>query len=42
MYARIPFLHDKYLRPTPGGVPMAKDIWMMGIGVSLVVDSLNK
>jgi hypothetical protein len=41
MYARIPFLHDKYLRPTPGGVPIAKDIWMLGIGVSLVVDSLH-
>jgi hypothetical protein len=42
MYARIPFLHDKFLRPTPGGVPMAKDIWMLGIGVSLLVDSIKK
>ena len=41
MYARIPFLHDKFLRPTPGGVPMAKDIWMMGIGISLVLDSFE-
>jgi hypothetical protein len=41
MYVRVPFLHDKYLRPTPDGVPIAKDIWMMGIGISLVVDSLE-
>jgi hypothetical protein len=41
MYVRIPFLHDKYLRPTPGGVPLAKDIWMLGIGVGLVLDSIN-
>jgi hypothetical protein len=41
MYVRIPFLHDKYLRPTPGGTPMAKDIWMLGIGISLIVDSLK-
>jgi hypothetical protein len=41
MYVRIPFLHDKYLRPTPAGTPLAKDIWMLGIGLSLLVDSLT-
>lgn len=41
-YARIPFLHDKYLRPTPGGVPMAKNTRMLGIAVSLVLDSINE
>lgn len=39
MYARTPGLHDKYLRPTQGGVPIAKDIWMLGSGISLVVDA---
>lgn len=39
MYARTPSLHDKYLRPTQQGTAVAKDVWMAGIGVGLIVDA---
>jgi len=29
------------IRPTQQGVPLAKDVWMLGIGVGLVVDALT-
>lgn len=29
------------LRPTPQGVPLAKDAWMLGIGTSLVLDAMG-
>jgi hypothetical protein len=28
------------LRPTPQGIPLAKDVWMLGIGLSLILDEL--
>jgi hypothetical protein len=28
------------LRPTQQGIPIAKDVWMLGIGLSLLVDDL--
>ncbi len=39
LYVRTPGLHDKYLRPTPGGIGIAKDVWLTAIGVGLVVDA---
>lgn len=39
LYVRTPSLHDKYLRPTQGGVGIAKDIWMASIGYGLVIDA---
>lgn len=30
------------VRPTPQGVPLAKDIWMLGIGLSLLADDLTE
>ena len=39
MYVRTPGLHDKYLRPTHNGVPIAKDVFMLGSGLSLVIDA---
>lgn len=39
MYVRTPSLHDKYLRPTQGGTAIAKDVWMLGSGISLIVDA---
>ena len=39
MYARTPGLHDKYLRPTQAGTPIAKDVWMAGAGLSLIIDA---
>ena len=39
MYVRTPSLHDKYLRPNQAGTAVAKDVWLLGSGVSLVVDA---
>lgn len=38
-YIRTPGVHDKYLRPTPGGIALAKDVWLAGIGIGLVIDA---
>ncbi|MDD7938303.1 hypothetical protein PHK61_07715 [Actinomycetospora lutea] len=37
LYLRTPGMHDGNLRPTQQGTPIAKDIWMLGIGVALVL-----
>jgi hypothetical protein len=29
------------VRPTQQGIPLAKDVWMLGIGLSLLVDDLT-
>jgi hypothetical protein len=39
LYVRTPALHDAYMRPTQGGVGIAKDIWMASIGYGLVIDA---
>jgi len=39
MYVRTPALHDKYLRPNQAGTAVAKDVWLLGSGISLVVDA---
>jgi hypothetical protein len=39
MYVRTPGVHDSKLRPTHAGTALAKDIWMAGIGIGLVVDA---
>lgn len=39
LYVRTPALHDKYLRPTQGGIAIAKDVWLAAIGFGLVVDA---
>jgi hypothetical protein len=39
MYVRTPALHDKYMRPTADGTAVAKDVWMAGIGIGLVIDT---
>jgi uncharacterized membrane protein YphA (DoxX/SURF4 family) len=40
MYWRTPGMHeDGSLRPTQQGIPIAKDVWMLGIAASLVLDS---
>lgn len=42
MYVRTPGLRrDGSLRPSPQGVPLAKDVWMLGIGLGLVIDALT-
>jgi hypothetical protein len=41
LYWRAPGTHEEgSLRPTPQGVPLAKDSWMLGIGAALVLDAL--
>jgi hypothetical protein len=37
LYLRTPGMHDGNFRPTQQGTPIAKDIWMLGIGVALVL-----
>ncbi|MFZ2175137.1 MAG: hypothetical protein WAW17_14120 [Rhodococcus sp. (in: high G+C Gram-positive bacteria)] len=40
LYLRIPGMRIG-LRPTHEGTPVAKDIWMLGIGLGLVIDELT-
>ncbi|MCU1655462.1 MAG: rane protein [Pseudonocardiales bacterium] len=41
LYWRTPGMHhDGSPRPTQQGIPLAKDVWMLGIGASLVLDEL--
>lgn len=40
MYARTPGMHNN-LRPTQDGTAIAKDSWLLGIGLSLIVDALT-
>ncbi|HUI03572.1 MAG TPA: hypothetical protein VLZ77_08515 [Acidimicrobiales bacterium] len=40
LYARSPGAHEPHsMRPTRDGVALAKDVWMLGIGLSLMADS---
>lgn len=42
MYLRTPGVRrEGSLRPTQQGVPLAKDVWMLGIGTGLVIDALT-
>ncbi|MCW2831849.1 MAG: hypothetical protein JWP31_2541 [Aeromicrobium sp.] len=38
LYAKTPGMRDG-IRPTQQGTPIAKDVWLLGIGTSLVLDS---
>jgi hypothetical protein len=41
LYLKLPGVRaDKSIRPTPQGVPLAKDIWLTAIGAALVLDSI--
>ena len=41
LYFRTPGTHEEgSLRPTPQGMPLAKDIWLAGIGASLILDGV--
>jgi hypothetical protein len=42
MYLRTPGMHEEgSLRPTQQGTVLAKDVWMLGIGVGFVLDALS-
>jgi uncharacterized membrane protein YphA (DoxX/SURF4 family) len=41
MWWKTPGMHrESSIRPTPEGVPVAKDVWMLGSGMSLLLDAL--
>jgi uncharacterized membrane protein YphA (DoxX/SURF4 family) len=43
VYARTPGMHKEGSPlPTQQGVPLAKDAWMMGIGLGLMIDDLTE
>ena len=39
LYVRTPGMHDAKFRPTQQGTAIAKDVWMAGIGLSLLIDA---
>jgi hypothetical protein len=39
LYLRTPGMHQG-LRPTQQGTPIAKDVWLLGIGAALVLDDV--
>jgi hypothetical protein len=42
LYLKSPGLTEEgSVRPTQQGVPLAKDVWLLGIGLALVVDALS-
>lgn len=42
LYVRTPGMREEgSLRPSQQGTPLAKDVWLLGIGVGLVVDALT-
>ena len=42
LYARTPGMRKEGSPfPTQQGTPLAKDVWMMGIGLGLVIDDLT-
>lgn len=43
MYVRTPGMtQENDIRPTQEGTPVAKDVWMLGIALSLIMDSRRK
>lgn len=43
LYLRTPGMRqESSLRPTEQGIVLAKDVWMLGIGVSLIADGVNE
>lgn len=43
MYFRTPGMtEDDDVRPTQEGTPVAKDVWMLGIALSLIIDGSRK
>jgi hypothetical protein len=41
LYLRIPGMRQKgSMRPTAQGTPLAKDAWLLGIGLSFVIDAI--
>jgi hypothetical protein len=42
LYLKTPGLTEEgSVRPSSQGIPLAKDVWLLGIGLALVIDSLS-
>jgi hypothetical protein len=43
LYLKSPGLTEEgsSVRPTPQGVPLAKDVWLLGIGLALIIDAVS-
>ena len=42
LYLKTPGLTEEgSVRPTQRGVPIAKDVWLLGIGLALVIDAMS-
>jgi hypothetical protein len=42
LYARTPGMtREDGIRPSQQGIPLAKDVWMLGIGIGLTIDALT-
>ena len=42
LYLKTPGMtEDGSIRPSEQGIPLAKDAWMLGIGLALVIDSMS-
>jgi hypothetical protein len=43
LYFKVPGMHQQgSLRPTQDGIPIAKDSWLLGIGLSLLTSGLSR
>lgn len=43
MYWRTPGMHeDGSPKPTQDGIPLAKDVWLLGAGLTLLLDGLRR
>ncbi|MFJ1974155.1 hypothetical protein ACIO93_36640 [Streptomyces sp. NPDC087903] len=43
LYLRTPGMRrEGSLRPTEQGTPLAKDVWMLGIGISLIIEGVTE
>lgn len=42
MYHKTPGLTKDGVRPTPDGIALAKDVFLLGIGLSLLLDGLTR
>jgi uncharacterized membrane protein YphA (DoxX/SURF4 family) len=43
MYLRTPAMHKPdSVWPTPAGIGISKDVWMLGVGVGLVIDGNSR
>jgi len=43
LYLRLPGMREEGgIRPTQQGIPLAKDFWLVGAGLSLVLDELTR